>query len=242
MVGRAIIPQIVLVLVYELNKIFNKCQVFTKPYFYIMTVLEEILKHKIVAILRRVRPDAVSGIAAALYAGGIRCLEITLNSPDAFSVLKSLTAKMGNHLLIGAGTVLDATEARQALHAGARFIISPTLDIPTIQYTRQAGAVSIPGAFTATEILTAYRNGADIVKVFPASVGVAYFRDLRAPLSHIPLMPTGGINLENIRDYHKAGAVAFGVGSALVDGRQPVTEEYLQELTALARRYSEILP
>jgi len=198
-----------------------------------MTVLEEILKHKIVAILRRVRPDAVSGIAAALYAGGIRCLEITLNSPDAFSVLKSLTAKMGNHLLIGAGTVLDATEARQALHAGARFIISPTLDIPTIQY---------PGAFTATEILTAYRNGADIVKVFPASVGVAYFRDLRAPLSHIPLMPTGGINLENIRDYHKAGAVAFGVGSALVDGRQPVTEEYLQELTALARRYSEILP
>jgi 2-dehydro-3-deoxyphosphogluconate aldolase/(4S)-4-hydroxy-2-oxoglutarate aldolase len=207
-----------------------------------MTVLEEILKHKIVAILRGVRPDAVPAVAAALYAGGIRCLEVTLNSPEAFSVIKSLSARMGSHLLIGAGTVLDATEARQALHAGARFIISPTLDIPTIQYTRKVGAVSIPGAFTATEILTAHRAGADIVKVFPASVGVAYFRDLRGPLPHIPLMPTGGINLENIGDYHKAGAAAFGVGSALVDGRQPVTEEYLQQLTALAVRYSEALP
>ncbi|HVU58876.1 MAG TPA: bifunctional 4-hydroxy-2-oxoglutarate aldolase/2-dehydro-3-deoxy-phosphogluconate aldolase [Puia sp.] len=207
-----------------------------------MTVLEQILKHKIVAILRGVPPGAVPDVAAALYAGGIRCLEITLNSPDAFSVIKSLSARMGNHLLIGAGTVLDATEARQAIHAGARFIISPTLDIPTIQYTRQAHAVSIPGAFTATEILTAHRHGADIVKVFPASVGIAYFRDLRAPLSHIPLMPTGGINLDNIHDYHKAGAVAFGVGSALVDGKRPVTEDYLQELTALAARFSEVLP
>ena len=207
-----------------------------------MTSLEHIKKHRIVAILRGVRSDAVPDVAAALYAGGIRCLEITLNSPDAFSVLKSLSAKMGNHLLIGAGTVLDPGEARQALHAGARFIISPTVDIPTIQYTRQAGAVSIPGAFTATEILTAHRNGADIVKVFPASVGVAYFRDLRGPLPHIPLMPTGGINLDNILDYHKAGAVAFGVGSALVDGKQPVTEEYLQQLTDQARLYSDILP
>jgi 2-dehydro-3-deoxyphosphogluconate aldolase/(4S)-4-hydroxy-2-oxoglutarate aldolase len=207
-----------------------------------MTVLEEILKHKIVAILRGVRPGAVPDVAAALYAGGIRCLEITLNSPEAFSVIKSLSARMGSHLLIGAGTVLDATEARQALHAGARFIISPAVDIPTIQYTRQAGAVSIPGAFTATEILTAHRAGADIVKVFPASVGAAYFRDLRGPLPHIPLMPTGGINLENIGDYYKAGAAAFGVGSALVDGRQVVTEEYLQQLTLLAGRYSDAVP
>lgn len=211
-------------------------------YFYSMTVLQQILGKKIIAILRGVRPDAVPDVAAALQAGGIRCLEITLNSPDALAVIKTLSIKMGERLLIGAGTVLDATEARQAIDAGARFIISPTLDLPTIAYTRQANAVSIPGAFTATEILTAYRNGADVVKVFPASAGVGYFRDLRGPLPHIPLMPTGGVNLENIREYHKAGAVAFGIGSALVDGRQAITDAWLHQLTETAAKFSNALP
>jgi 2-dehydro-3-deoxyphosphogluconate aldolase/(4S)-4-hydroxy-2-oxoglutarate aldolase len=206
-----------------------------------MTTLQKILENKIVAILRGVRPDAVPDVAAALYAGGIQCLEITLNSPEALAVIGDLSVKMGDRLLIGAGTVLDVTEARGAIDAGARFIISPTLDIPTIQFTKQSNAVSIPGAFTATEILTAYRNGADIVKVFPASVGVAYFRDLRGPLPGIPLMPTGGVNLENIREYQKAGAVAFGVGSALVDGKQPVTDAYLHRLTETAAKFSQAL-
>jgi 2-dehydro-3-deoxyphosphogluconate aldolase/(4S)-4-hydroxy-2-oxoglutarate aldolase len=116
------------------------------------------------------------------------------------------------------------------------------LDIPTIQVTKQSQAVSIPGAFTATEILTAYKNGADIIKEFHASVGVGYFRDLRGPLPHIPLMPTGGVNLENIADYQKAGAVAFGIGSALVDGKQPVTDEYLRRLTDMARKFSSAVP
>ena len=206
------------------------------------TTLQQILENKIVAILRGVRPDAVPEVAAALHAGGIRCLEITLNSPDALAMIKELSARMGDRLLVGAGTVLDAAEARAAIDAGARFIISPALDIPTIQVTRQSQAVSIPGAFTATEILTAYKNGADIIKVFPASVGVGYFRDLRGPLPHIPLMPTGGVNLENIADYHKAGAVAFGIGSALVDGKQPVTDEYLRRLTDTARKFSNAVP
>jgi 2-dehydro-3-deoxyphosphogluconate aldolase/(4S)-4-hydroxy-2-oxoglutarate aldolase len=206
-----------------------------------MTVLQQLLENKIVAILRGLRPDAVPDVAAALYSGGIRCLEITLNSPDALSVISELSKKMGDRLLIGAGTVLDTAEARMAIDAGARFIISPTLDIPTIQLTKQLNAVSIPGAFTATEILAAYRNGADIIKVFPASVGVAYFRDLRGPLPGIPLMPTGGVNLENIREYQKAGAVAFGVGSALVDGKQPVTEGYLQTLEQTAKKYRDAL-
>ena len=205
-----------------------------------MTVLEGILKHRIVAILRGLRPDAVPDVAAALYTGGIRCLEITLNSPDALAVITSLSVRMGHQLLIGAGTVLDAAEAQAAIDAGARFIISPSLDLPTIQLTKQRGVVSIPGAFTATEILTAYRNGADVVKVFPASVGVGYFRDLRGPLPHIPLMPTGGINLDNIRDYQQAGAVAFGIGSALVDGRSPVTDEYLLRLTETAGKYVSV--
>jgi len=206
-----------------------------------MIFLRQILENKIVAIIRGVRPDAVPDIAAALHAGGIRCLEVTLNSPDALAVIRSLSVRMGDRLLVGAGTVLDVAEAQAAVDAGARFIISPTLDIPTIQVTKQLQAVSIPGAFTATEILTAYRNGADIIKVFPASVGVGYFRDLRGPLPHIPLMPTGGVNLENISDYHKAGAVAFGIGSALVDGKQPVTDDYLRRLTGTAEKFSRAI-
>lgn len=206
------------------------------------TILQQILENKIVAILRGVKPDAVPEVAAALHAGGIRCLEITLNSPDALSVISNLSSKMGDRLLIGAGTVLDATEAQTAIDAGARFIISPTLDLPTIRVTKQLQAVSIPGAFTATEILTAYRNGADIIKVFPASVGVGYFRDLRGPLPNIPLMPTGGVNLENISDYQKAGAVAFGIGSALVDGKREVTDAYLRQLKETARKFSNAVP
>ncbi len=206
------------------------------------TILQQIFENKIVAIVRGVRPDAVPDVAAALYAGGIRLLEITLNSPDALAVIRNLSARMSDRLLVGAGTVLDATEAQAAIDAGARFIISPSLDIPTIQVTRQLQAVSIPGAFTATEILSAYRNGADIIKVFPASVGASYFRDLRGPLPHIPLMPTGGVNLENILDYHKAGAVAFGIGSALVDGKQTVTDQYLRQLTETAKKFSKAIP
>jgi len=206
------------------------------------TTLQQILENKIVAILRGVRPDAVPEVAAALHAGGIRCLEITLNSPDALAVIRDLSVRLGDRLLVGAGTVLDAAEARAAIDAGARFIISPALDVPTIRVTKQSQAVSIPGAFTATEILTAYKNGADIIKVFPASVGVGYFRDLRGPLPHIPLMPTGGVNLENIADYQQAGAVAFGIGSALVDGKQPVTDEYLRRLTDTARKFSNAVP
>lgn len=206
-----------------------------------MTVLQQILDDKLVAILRGCDPDRVPDIAAALYDGGVRLLEITLNSPGALGAIRQVAATMGDRLLVGAGTVLTPEEAAAAIGAGARFILSPSLDIATIQQTRRLGAVSIPGAFTATEILSAYRNGADIVKVFPASVGVHYFRDLRGPLPQIPLMPTGGVNLDNIRDFQKAGAVAFGIGSALVPSGQETTKEALQQLTAKAAAYVQAL-
>lgn len=202
-----------------------------------MTTLSQILIHKIVAILRGCDPAAIPDISAALYEGGIRLLEITLNSPGALEAIQQVGARFGERMVIGAGTVLTVEEVRAAVRAGARFILSPSLDIDIIRVTRELGAVSVPGAFTATEILTAYRGGADIVKVFPASVGPAYFRDIRGPLPQIPLMPTGGVNLENIRDFQKAGAVAFGVGSALVPALQPAGKEQLRELTARAERY-----
>jgi 2-dehydro-3-deoxyphosphogluconate aldolase / (4S)-4-hydroxy-2-oxoglutarate aldolase len=202
-----------------------------------MTVLQQILEYKIVAILRGCSPDRVPDIAAALARGGIRLLEITLNSPGALEAIRQLTDRMGDQLLIGAGTVLTAGEAEEAIAAGARFILSPSLDFEIIRTTRELGAVSIPGAFTATEILTAYKNGADIVKLFPASVGVHYFRDIRGPLPLIPLMPTGGVNLNNIWEFHAAGAVAFGIGSALVPAGQLATKEALHLLTEKAAAY-----
>lgn len=202
-----------------------------------MSVISKIREHKIVVILRGVQPADVMKIADALYEGGIRLLEITLNSPDALSSIRELTNRMGDRLWIGAGTVLDAVTANAAIDAGAKFIISPSLDIETIKTTKQRNIISIPGAFTPTEIVTAYKNGADIVKIFPASVGVNYIKDLRGPLPHIPLMPTGGVNLQNIRAFFDAGAVATGIGSALVDSRQTINDHYLEQLTATAAEF-----
>jgi 2-dehydro-3-deoxyphosphogluconate aldolase/(4S)-4-hydroxy-2-oxoglutarate aldolase len=202
-----------------------------------VTPLQQIQTHRIVAILRGCDPAHILPIAEALYAGGIRLLEITLNSRDALNAIREAAGKLGDKLLIGAGTVLTPDEAESAINAGARFILSPSLDLPTIRRTLELGALSIPGAFTATEILTASRNGASLVKVFPASVGPAYFRDLRGPFPQIPLMPTGGVNLGNIRRFHEAGAAAFGIGSALVTRTDNLTPSYLQDLTATAAAY-----
>jgi len=202
-----------------------------------MTALEQILGHKIVAILRGCDPAHIMEITAALYDGGIRLLEITLNSPGALDAIRQVSGQYGDRMVIGAGTVLTTGEVKAAIAAGARFVLSPSLDLDIIRVTRDLGAVSVPGAFTATEILAAHRNGAHIVKVFPASVGPSYFRDIRGPFPHIPLMPTGGVNLDNIRDFQKAGAVAFGIGSALVPASQSVAPGDLQQLTARAAAY-----
>jgi 2-dehydro-3-deoxyphosphogluconate aldolase / (4S)-4-hydroxy-2-oxoglutarate aldolase len=204
-----------------------------------MTVLSQILQHKIVAIIRGANPADVISISEALYKGGVKLLEVTLNSSNALELIKELSAKMEGKMIIGVGTVLNAVMAKQAIDAGAKFIISPTLNIETIQVTKELGAVSIPGAFTATEILTAYENGADIIKVFPAS-GVDYIKNIRGPLDHIPLMPTGGVTLSNVSDYFKAGAVAVGIGSDLVNTKQEVSDEYLDQLIEKAKAFIQI--
>jgi len=204
-----------------------------------LNTLTRILKHKIVVIIRGIDPDDFFNVAGALLEGGLSVIEITLNSRNALSVIKQASLQMGDQLLIGAGTVLDPASAEAAISAGAKFIISPSLNIDTIRTTKQMGAVSIPGAFTATEILSAYNSGADIIKVFPASVGANYFRDLRGPFPGIPMMPTGGVNLTNILEFKKAGAVAYGIGSALINTSQKMTKEYLLQVAEKAKQFAE---
>ena len=200
-------------------------------------VLAHLREHKIVSIIRGAQPDRLVDIVRALYAGGVRSVEVTINSPKALAGIEKLTDALGDKMMIGAGTVLDPETARAALLAGARFIISPTLSKKTIRMTKRYGAISIPGAFTPTEILTAYEHGGDIIKVFPATLGAGYLKDIAGPLPHIPLMPTGGVSLDNIQALHQAGAVAFGLGSALVDTKQAATPEYLAALTEKARQF-----
>jgi 2-dehydro-3-deoxyphosphogluconate aldolase/(4S)-4-hydroxy-2-oxoglutarate aldolase len=206
-----------------------------------MTSLDQILRYKIVAILRGCEPQRVPDIVGVLAESGVRLVEITLNSPGALELIRRVSETMGDQLLGGAGTVLTAAEAEMAIDAGARFILSPSLDIETIGVTKELGAVSIPGAFTATEVLAAWRGGADIVKVFPASVGASYIKDLRGPLPQILLMPTGGVNLHNIREFRAAGAVAYGIGSALVPAGQETTPGALDALRQRAVDYIKAL-
>ena len=204
-----------------------------------MTTLEQILTHKIVAIIRGANPADVLQIANALYQSGIRCIEITLNSPDALNVIESISMKMEGRILAGAGTVLNPTAARNAIAAGAKFIISPITDTETIRITKHLGAVSIPGAFTPTEIYKAFSAGGDIIKVFPGTSGPGFIKEMLGPLPHIPLMPTGGITLANIHEFKKAGAVAFGIGKSLVDTKKKVNDDTLQEIIANGRGFMQ---
>lgn len=204
-----------------------------------MTTLDHILKNKIVAIIRGADPADVLRIAGALQRGGVNVLEVTLNSPNALGVIKELSGKMPN-LLVGAGTVLSAADAKASIKAGAKFIISPNVNIETITITKKVGIVSIPGAYTATEVVNAFSNGGDIIKIFPAT-NAEYIRVLRGPLSHIPMMPTGGITPENISEFKRAGAVAFGIGTSLVDAKHKISDEYLNRVTENARKFVQAI-
>ena len=204
-----------------------------------ITVLQQIIQHKIVAIIRGASPPDVLKITRALYDGGIRLVEVTYNSLGALGLVKELSDVMGDKMLIGIGTILNAESAKKAINEGAKFIISPNCNIETIRVTKQMGVISIPGAYTATEIVTASSNGGDIIKIFPAP-GVEYIKNIRGPLDYIPLMPTGGVTLNNISDYFKAGAVAVGIGSDLVNTKQKVNEEYLKQLTEKAKAFVQI--
>ncbi|MFD1173438.1 bifunctional 4-hydroxy-2-oxoglutarate aldolase/2-dehydro-3-deoxy-phosphogluconate aldolase [Oceanobacillus picturae] len=203
-----------------------------------MNTLNWIEDRKLIAILRGYNTADSIAIAKALHAGGITTLEVTLNSPSPLQTIEKISSELGDEVKVGAGTVLDAESARLAISAGAQFILSPTFDRETIKLTKRYGKVSIPGAFTPTEILNAFEEGADIIKVFPAStLGPSYVKDLRGPLPQLKLLPTGGVTVENVASFVKNGAVGVGLGSSLVSSVEKVTDEYLNELTKRASAF-----
>ncbi len=162
-----------------------------------------------------------------------------MTTPNALSVISDVAAKYGDEVLVGVGSVLDAETARAAMLAGAELVVSPVTKPDIIEMCNRYGKVVMPGAFTPTEILEAWEAGADYVKVFPSSgVGPGYIKDIKAPMPHIPLVPTGGVNLNNAGEFIKAGAVALGVGSALVNNKV-IAEGQLNLLTEQARRLVE---
>jgi len=172
----------------------------------------------IIAVIRAQEPDEAVKIARAVSKGGIVPIEITLTVPDAFSVMEEVRKSLGGRILLGAGTVLDAEDARRAIRAGAEFLVSPMLNQDMVHLCRKNGKVAIPGAFTPTEIAAAWKGGADIIKIFPASVGgPELIKDLRGPFPQMKFLPTGGVTLENVAQFIKAGAVAVAVGGNIVD-------------------------
>jgi 2-dehydro-3-deoxyphosphogluconate aldolase/(4S)-4-hydroxy-2-oxoglutarate aldolase len=172
----------------------------------------------IIAVIRSQNADEAVKIARAVSEGGIVPIEITLTVPDAFSVMAEVRRSLGARILLGAGTVLDAEGARLAIKAGAEFLVSPMLNPDMVRLCKKNGKVAIPGAFTPTEIVAAWKGGADIIKIFPASLGgPELIKDLRGPFPQIKFLPTGGVMLENVAQFIKAGAVAVAVGGNIID-------------------------
>ena len=203
--------------------------------------LTRILESGLVAIIRSNRPQGLVETANALAEGGVTALEVTLTTPGALEVISDLAASCKGAFAVGAGSVLDRESARAAILAGAEFLVMPNLNIGTIEIAKRYGKVVCPGALTPTEIVNAQQAGADIIKIFPASsLGPEYIKAVRAPLPQIRLMPVGGINLENVSSYFKAGACAVGVGSSLVNGKL-IDQGDWSSITKLARQYVQAI-
>ena len=191
----------------------------------------------LVAVIRKPKQSQIHSIAEALVKGGVGALEITVDTPGSLEMIKSLKETFNDKVLVGAGTVLDAVTAKSAIDAGADFIFSPIFDVETIQLTNRYGKISIPGVMTPTEVVQAYSAGADLLKVFPGdSLGIDYIKNLRGPLPHIPMMPTGGVSLDNVEAFIKSGAIAVGAGGTLLD-KKAIEEERYDVLTQIAGEF-----
>ena len=208
-------------------------------------VIQSVLEHKVISIVRGMAPEKILPVAQALYDGGIRLIEVTFNQkePENFyktaDAIRAITEAMGDKMLVGAGTVTSVELVEMAAAAGAKYIISPDCDLDVIRRTRELGLVSMPGAYTATEAKQAHNAGADFVKLFPCiGDAPAYVKALCAPFNHIPFLAVGGVDADNAADFIKAGAVGVGVGSSLVNKAWVAAGEF-EKITAEAKRMIE---
>jgi len=203
--------------------------------------LARVLKTGLVAIIRANSGEQLVSVARALYEGGIDVIEVTFTVPNAVEVLTAVKKDLGKQILLGAGTVLDPETARTALLAGAQFLVSPTVNLDVIKLAIRYDKLIMPGAYTPTEVLTAWEAGADVIKVFPAEIGgPPYLKALKGPLPQVRLMPTGGVNLQTLPEFLKAGACAVGLGSSLVE-KDAVERGDMTRIRDLARQYVELM-
>ena len=190
----------------------------------------------VVAIIRMRDAGKLREVVDAIAEGGVRAIEVTMTVPDAVRLIEKLAASLPSTILLGAGTVTDAATTRAVIDAGARYVVSPVFRRDVIDACHERDVAAAPGCFSPTEILDAHEHGADIVKVFPATaLGPGFIKDVRAPLPQLRLMPTGGVTLDNAGDWIRAGAVAVGVGSALLDAKA-IEEGRFEVLANNARR------
>lgn len=198
--------------------------------------LHTMLETGVVAVIRMKDPERLAAVVEAIRVGGVKCIEITMTVPGAVEIIASMVKKVPADVVIGAGTVTDPATARDVIRAGARFVVGPVFRPEVVRCCRDAGVAALPGCYTPTEILAAWEAGADIVKVFPAtSLGPKYFKDVAGPFPHIRLMPTGGVTIDNVGEWVKAGAVAVGIGSDLLD-KKAIDEGRYDILTERAER------
>jgi 2-dehydro-3-deoxyphosphogluconate aldolase/(4S)-4-hydroxy-2-oxoglutarate aldolase len=203
--------------------------------------LKRIMNGGIVAVVRSESSASLVKVVQALAEGGVSAAEVTFTVPDAIEVIRQVRREVGDSVVLGAGTVLDSETARAALLAGAEYIVAPSLNLDVIRLCRRYDKAVMPGAFTPTEVLTAWEAGADVVKVFPADVGgPAYLKALRGPLPQVRLMPTGGVDLTTAESFLMAGACCLGVGSALVDPKALADHDF-SKIRDLAAQYITIV-
>lgn len=191
------------------------------------TILNDIINRKAVAVIRVQEADKLRKVIEAVYAGGVSAAEITMTVPNAIHLIEKMTEQLDGNIIIGVGTVMNASMAEDAIKAGAKYVVSPVFKKEIVDMAHKYDVPVMPGCFTPTEIQTAYEYGADIIKVFPADVlGMAFFKAILAPMPHLKLMPTGGVSLTNAGEWLKAGACAVGLGSALLDKEAIKTGNY----------------
>ena len=204
-------------------------------------VLDGILECGIVAVVRGTSDELIMKAIEAALDGGINVIEVAFTVPNALEIIKRLAASVSDDVILGAGTVLTPEMAADAIDAGARFIVSPNVNLATIEMAKSRGVPVFPGALSPTEIITAWHAGADMVKIFPANVmGPTYLKDLHGPFPQIKFMPTGGVNLSTARDYLENGAAALGVGGDLIN-KKLMEEGNFADIANRARKFREIV-